>query len=203
MSTFAIALTGGLASGKTTVLKMFHALGVDTLNADQTAHEITRVDGIAYLDIVQHFGQKILLSNKQIDREQLRCIIFNCPKQKKWLENYLHPLIRKRLYEQFSSSTSPYVMVEIPLFAESNDNYPWINHVLVIDCDEKIQYERAKNRSGLSLEETKKILQQQQTRQKRNLIADDILFNDGDLLSLSSKVNKLHEKYLCLSRFFK
>ncbi|MCD8524766.1 MAG: dephospho-CoA kinase [Gammaproteobacteria bacterium] len=200
MSTFAVALTGGLASGKTTVLNMFHSLGIETLNADQTAHDITHVNGIAYSNIVQHFGQDILLPNKQIDREKLRHIIFNTPREKKWLENYVHPLIRKRLFEQFLSSTSPYVVVEIPLLAESNNTYPWINYVLVIDCDEQTQYQRAKQRSGLSVEESKKIVQQQQTRQKRNMMAHDILINEGDLASLLSKVKILHEKYLHVSK---
>ena len=196
MSIFTIGLTGGLASGKSTVLEFFHKLGIDTLSADNVVHQLMANDGIAYPTIVDHFGEKILNSKKNIDRAKLRAIIFNTPEEKIWLEHYLHPLVRATLLEQRDKSTSPYVVIEIPLLAESKTSYEWINRILVVDADQETQQLRAQKRSGLSNAESRHILNQQVSRQARNNLADDIIINHGDLPELEHQVKALHYKYL-------
>ncbi|MES2205054.1 MAG: dephospho-CoA kinase [Pseudomonadota bacterium] len=199
MSIFTIGLTGGLASGKSTVLEFFRKLGIDTFSADNVVHQLMANDGLAYSSIVNHFSKTILDAENKINRAKLREIIFNTPEEKRWLENYLHPLVRATLLEQRDKSKSPYVVIEIPLLAESKTPFEWINRILVIDADEKIQQLRAQQRSGLSEAESRHILNQQASRQIRNRIADDMIVNHGDLFELEHQVNTLHYKYLKLS----
>ncbi len=199
MSTFVVGLTGGLASGKSTVLEFFRKLGVDTFSADHVVHQLMAKDGLAYTTITNHFGENILDAEKNIDRTQLRTIIFNSPEKKHWLENYLHPLVRTSLLEQCRKSTSPYIVVEIPLLAESKTPFEWINRILVVDSDERTQQLRAQNRSGISKSDSRHILNQQATREKRNEIANDIISNHGNLSELEHQVKTLHNKYLEIS----
>lgn len=200
MSSFIVGLTGGLASGKSTALNYFHALGIDTFSADNVVHQLMANEGLAYSTIIHHFGKIILNSEKKIDRTKLRTIIFSSPEEKGWLEHYLHPLVRQSLLEQCQKSTSPYVVVEIPLLAESKTPFEWINRILVIDADEATQQLRALKRSGLSTTESRDILNQQASRQKRNGIADDIIVNHGDLLKLEHQISTLHQDYIKISR---
>lgn len=199
MSIFRIGLTGGLASGKSTALECFRKLGIDTLSADKVVHQLMANDGIAYPVIVNHFGKDILNAENQIDRTKLRTIIFQIPEEKRWLENYLHPLVRASLLEQSQQSTSPYVVIEIPLLAEAQTPYEWIDRIVVVDANETTQQIRAQHRSGLSKNESRHILDQQATRQKRNSLADDIITNNGDFSELERQIKILHKKYLNLN----
>lgn len=200
MTFFTVGLTGGLASGKSTVLGIFEKLGIETLSADNIVYELMSPQGAAYFSIIEHFGQSILDINLKIDRAQLRSLVFNSPEKKRCLENILHPLVRQRLWEQRQNLTSSYVVIEIPLLTETKIAYHYLNRVLVIDCDEKLQLLRARQRSGLSDEQSCQIIKQQASRQERNNIAHDIIINDGNLAKLELKVKELHNKYLRLSQ---
>jgi dephospho-CoA kinase len=198
MTRFTIGLTGGLASGKTTVLNLFQQLGVDTLSADHVVHQLMAKEGTAYTTIVNRFGLGIINKNHEIDRDKLRTVVFSSPEEKYWLETYLHPLVRKLLWQQREAMLSPYAMIEIPLLAETQTPYEWIQRILVVDCYEEIQLHRAEQRSGLPTAQLRHIMAQQATRQKRNSIAHDIIINDGDVLTLELEVKALHNEYLRL-----
>lgn len=200
MSIFTIGLTGGLASGKSSVLDFFRQLGIDTFSADKVVHQLMAKDNFAYRTIVDHFGDNLLNSENEIDRLKLRKIIFNSPEEKNWLENYLHPLVRNSLLKQRNNAISPYVVIEIPLLAESKTPFEWINRILVVDADEETQQLRAQNRSGLSITESRRILNQQAKREQRNRIAHDIIINHGNLAELEAQVKILHIKYLKLAK---
>ena len=201
MPRLTVGLTGGLASGKSTALGLFHKLGVETLSADKIVHSLIENSGLAYSTIIDHFGPGILTSKKNIDRTKLRHIIFSSPEEKRWLEQYLHPLVRSSLLKQLEKITSPYTVIEIPLLAESETSFEWLDRVLVIDADEETQQLRAQSRSGMTQNESSKILNQQATRQKRNSIADDVIINQGGLFELAFQVNELHNQYLKLADF--
>lgn len=196
-----IGLTGGLASGKSTVLSLFQKLGVDTFSADSIVHQLLNHHKKTQKIIIEHFGNDILTQKNEINRTKLRNIIFNSKEEKAWLENCLHPRVRERLKRACAQSISPYVIVEIPLLAESKTPFEWINRILVVDADEEIQQYRAQNRSQLSNDEVHQILKQQTTRQKRNAIADDLITNDNDLAHLEMQVMQLHRNYIERSRF--
>lgn len=193
-----IGLTGGLASGKTTVANLFAQKNIDIIDTDIIARELVEPGKPAYQAIVAHFGDDILQDNKCIDRAKLRQLIFDNPRQKDWLEQLLHPLIREQVYIQINIKKSLYCIVVIPLLIE-NYPFPYINHILVVDAPKQLQIERAIKRDNITPILAKKILAEQASQLERLKYADDIIYNDGKTASLEEQVTKLHEKYLSLS----
>jgi dephospho-CoA kinase len=196
---YCIGLTGGIASGKSTVAQLFATLGIQIIDADNVSKKLTEKNQIAYKSIVTHYGTKVLKNNGELDRRQLRSIIFSDSKERIWLEQLLHPLIRKTIKEQVDSSTTPYCIVEIPLFLNKK-NYPYIDRILLIDASRKVQIARVMQRDLCSREEALAILAAQPEFSARLVEADDVLVNDFGLDHLKAAVKRLHEMYLQKSR---
>ena len=192
-----VGLTGGIGSGKSTVAELFKKLGVSIIDADEIAHNITEPNTYSFESIVEHFG-KAVVKDKMLDRRALRDIIFNNLKERQWLENLLHPVIREAMKERIIKVDTPYCMLVIPLLAESN-KIDFIDRVCVVDVPETLQIKRATQRDRASESDAKAILASQCSREKRLAIADDIIHNDGDLENLKDQVLTLHKKYLSLS----
>lgn len=190
-----IGLTGGIGSGKTTVANLFAEWGIPIIDADDIARRITEPHEMAYEKIVSHFGKNILDSNQKINRKQLREIIFNNAVEKKWLEDLLHPLIRHAMHEKIKTISAPYCICVIPLLAESSD-IDFINRVLVVHTPLQLQLSRAKNRDNATESDIQKIIASQANDATRLTIADDVIENTGDLVSLQQKVFALHRSYL-------
>jgi dephospho-CoA kinase len=190
-----IGLTGGIASGKSAAADHFATLGVPVIDADRIARKLVEPGTPALEDICQRFGKSILLENGELDRAALREIIFNDPQARHDLEAILHPLIRNAITEHIAKLDDCYCIVVIPLLAESG-NWEILDHKLVIDCPESLQLERLQQRDQLDLEQAKRILDAQASREQRKAIADDIIDNSHDLAYLQSAVEKLHAKYL-------
>ena len=199
--TLKIGLTGGIASGKSTVGHYFKELGIPVLNADHIAHSLTTKEGNGYQPIVDHFGPSILTDTQEINRKLLRQTIFNQPQEKQWLENLLHPLIRATLKEMISQITAPYCIIEIPLLTESKA-IDFIDRILVVDCPEAVQIERLIKRDATSQEEALRLLETQNSREKRLERADDVLENTGDLIQLKNRVQELNRHYHHLATQF-
>ena len=196
----AIGLTGGIGSGKSTVAELFAKLGTPIIDADIIAREVTQPDQPAFLQIVQHFDESILTENGTLNRPQLRKIIFTDLKQKLWLENLLHPLIRQQIETRIRATTTPYCIAVIPLLLESRYSYPSIKRILVVDSPIALQIERVLARDKtLDKRQIETIIKVQIARDKRLTQADDIVVNDGHLSHLSPQVDKLHQQYLAMS----
>ena len=133
-----------------------------------------------------------------LDRKKLRRIIFSNPKSKKGLELILHPAIEIEVHKRLRLVESPYCILVIPLFAES-DSYEWVDRVLLVDVPENVQLQRVMARDGVSLDDAKAILAAQANREERLAIADDVIENTGSLDELKARVRQLHEVYLELS----
>lgn len=191
---FVVGLTGGIASGKTTVAEEFAKKGIAIIDTDVIARKLVEPGQPAYTHIIKHFPVNILQANKRINRRKLREIIFNDQQERLWLENLLHPLIREEVAHQVARATSPYCIVVIPLLAETTPN-PLINRILVVDVDEESQIQRIMERDNCTAEDAKKIIASQASRQQRLLIADDVITNDQDKYHLIHQVNKLDERY--------
>ena len=210
---FIIGLTGGIASGKTTVANEFAKLGVPVINADNISRELVEPGTPALQNIVNHFGNNILDINNDLDRNKLRKIIIQDNKQKIWLEHLLHPLIAEVISDKIkllnnshpspptAGTSSPsigrgirYCIIEVPLLAESQHNIH-VDRILVVDINETLQIARAKNRGQEDIQELVKL---QASRENRLKIADDIIDNNGDLQELQKQVVALHKKYLGL-----
>lgn len=194
---FCVALTGGIASGKTTVSDLFAALGTPIIDADVIAHQLTQKNTNTYQQITSHFGKTILNDDNSLNRKKLRELIFANPTEKKWLENLLHPLIRNAIQTQINHITYPYCICVIPLLAESTDIH-FIDRVLVIDTPVETQIKRATARDHSSSTVINNIIRAQAESNARLSIANDVIKNNDDISSLKKAVQQLHEKYLKL-----
>ena len=197
---FVIGLTGGIASGKTTVANLFQQqFGIDIVDADIVAREVVEPESAGLKQIVQRYGAAILLDDGTLNRAQLRDIIFAEPNEKQWLDALLHPMIRQRMLEQLDNTTTPYALLVIPLMAENNLQ-TLANRVLVIDVDESSQIERTMLRDGISQQQAQSIVNSQATRAQRLAIADDVIKNHSKNQQLLYQITELHKKYLEMCR---
>ncbi|MCX8580152.1 dephospho-CoA kinase [Gilliamella sp. B3482] len=192
---YIVALSGGIASGKSTIAHLFAQLGVPIIDADIIARQVVEVGTPALEQITKHFSQEILLENGELDRSQLREIIFNNDHERLWLNNLLHPIIAQETQKQFAQQTKPYVIWVVPLLIENN-LHQLADRVLMIDIPEALQLERLINRDRISESLAKKMIATQVCLTDRLAFADDIIVNDGDLESLKIQVDNLHKQYL-------
>lgn len=190
-----VALSGGVASGKSTIASLFANLGVPIIDADIIARQIVKVGTEPFIQIVKHFSQEILLPNGELDRSQLREIIFNNEHERLWLNNLLHPLIHQETQRQIARQKAEYIIWVVPLLVENN-LHNFADRVLMIDIPESLQLERLVKRDHISESLAKKMILSQASSAKRLAYADDTIDNDGDLSSLKQKVGKLHQQYL-------
>ena len=159
-----IGLTGGIASGKSTVRKIFESLGIKAVCADVAARQVVEKGSDALKEIRKHFGAEILTQDGSLNRKTLGGIIFSQPVEKKWLEGLLHPLIRNQIHVDARCATSPYVILDIPLLTESNiKDYAYIQSIIVISVDPELQVSRVCERDGISRTQTQKIIANQIT----------------------------------------
>ncbi|MGU3160954.1 dephospho-CoA kinase [Vibrio cholerae] len=197
---FVVALTGGIASGKTTVANLFHdQFGIDLVDADVIARDVVEPETEGLKAITAHFGQAILHPDGSLNRAALRERIFAAPNEKAWLNQLLHPMIRQGMRQALTQTTSPYALLIVPLLVE-NQLQTMADRVLVIDVDEKIQIERTMARDKVSREQAEAILAAQASRAQRLAIADDVLKNDAENQKLLPQITLLHQKYLAMSR---
>ncbi len=192
---YIVALSGGIASGKSTIANLFAQLGVPIIDADVIARQVVQIGTEAYKLIVKHFSQEILLPNNELDRSQLREIIFNNDHERLWLNNLLHPIIQEQTQIQIAQQTAAYVIWVVPLLVENN-LHNFADRVLMVDTPEQLQLERLIQRDNIDKSLAQKMISSQISSKKRLTYADDIIVNNGDLTSLTAQVNKLHQQYL-------
>ncbi|OCG07811.1 dephospho-CoA kinase [Gilliamella sp. wkB178] len=193
---YVVALSGGIASGKSTIANLFAKLGVPIIDADIIARQVVQSGTPAFNLIVKHFSQEILLPNGELDRSQLRDIIFNNDHERLWLNSLLHPIIQQEAQHQIAmQQDASYVIWVVPLLIENN-LHRLVDRVLVIDSPVELQLERLIQRDDIDEALAQKMIQSQVSSLKRLLYADDIIKNNGDLQSLTEQVNKLHHQYI-------
>lgn len=194
MNQFVVGLTGGVGTGKSTVLKLFQDFGVKTLSADIIAHDLVKPGAPSLLDIQQHFGDSVIQPDGRLNRALLRQIIFDNLEEKKWLEDLLHPLIREAIEKEVKKSKAPYVMIEIPLLYDRT-NYPYLNRILLIKSNKALQIQRVSTRDKTTIDEVERIISSQHSDEARENIADDIIDNTGDINTLKKACHDLHLDY--------
>ena len=191
-----IGLTGGIASGKTTVSDCFKKLGTQVIDADIISHEVTEPSGSAFEEILSEFGSEILDEKGLIKRKKMRAIIFNDPSQKKILEKIIHPKVRDEMFQRINKSDDHYLIVSVPLLVETG-MHQIMDRNLLVDCSEDTQIERLMHRDKITLNEARAILKNQASRSDRKKIADDLIVNENNvtLIELENKVLELHKYY--------
>ena len=199
MGKFVVAVTGGIASGKTTVAKLFETLGAGLVDTDEIAHELTRAGQPVVEQIRQQFGSEYVDAEGALHRARMRALVFADADARRKLEAILHPLIRTRAAARVDSSPAAYVLLIVPLLVETGGYRGLVQRVLVVDCDEELQVARAMRRGGLAEQQARAILASQATREQRLGAADDVITNTGGLAELAEQVRQLHARYLAMA----
>ena len=195
---FAVALTGGIGSGKNAVAELFSERGITVLDADAVSHALTAPGGAALAPIEQAFGPGVIRADGSLDRAALRARVFTAPAERRRLEAILHPMIRTRMQADLAADTGPYALLAIPLLVETGQT-DLADRILVVDAPEALRIERVVRRSGLAPDEIRRIMASQASREQRLAAAHDIIDNSGDLDDLCPQVEALHAHYLSLS----
>ena len=199
MKPYTVGLTGGIGSGKSVVAGLFARRGVSVIDTDEIARELTRPGGEAIAAIRSAFGASVIGADGALDRGAMRKLAFGDARARRELEAILHPLIRKESQARRDRSPGAYVILMVPLLVESGVDRSRYARVLVVDCTEAQQVERAMRRSGLSETEVRAVLAAQATREQRLAQADDVIDNSGAPEALEQQVWNLNEKYLTLA----
>ena len=191
---FRIALTGGIASGKSTVAGLFAALGVPVIDTDVIAREVVEPGRPALAQVVASFGAESLDDSGRIDRPRMRQRIFADPDARRRLEAILHPAIREAMERQSVAAGGPYQVLVIPLLAEGGRR-DHVDRVLLVDVPEETQVQRLIARDGVTREQARASLNAQASRAARLALADDVLVNTGRADELQDAVASLDAKY--------
>lgn len=195
-----IGLTGGIGCGKSIASQIFSSLGINIIDTDVIAKELTQTNGQAIQSIREIFGDDYLNGDGSLNRGKMRQLVFSDSALRIKLESILHPLILKEVLQQVSQAQSPYVIIAIPLLIESKDYDHLLHRVLVVDCEEQLQISRTMMRSQFSEQQVKAIMATQVSRDARLQKADDVLVNNKDIEYLKTQILQLHHKYLVLSK---
>jgi dephospho-CoA kinase len=193
-----IGLTGGIASGKSTVAQRFMDLGVPVIDADVAAREVVAPGKPGLQQVIDRFGSRVVAENGELDRRALREIVFSDPDARRDLEAILHPLIRAEMDRSAAVAVGPYIVMAIPLLIEGGSR-DRVDRILVVDVDEAVQLQRVMARDHCSAEQAQAILASQAPRSARLAAADNVLPNGGTVTELRQAVDALHQQYLRLA----
>ena len=203
-----IGLTGGIASGKSTVADLFAGFGAAIIDTDVIAREVVQPGEPALAEIAETFGPAVIDADGQLDRAAMRQLVFADDDARRTLEGILHPRIREatiaksRAIEacdgRSNRPTSGYQLIVVPLLVES-DLKAILDRVLVVDCDVDTQVRRLLERDAETEAQARRMIAAQSSREQRLAIADDVIVNDGSLEDLRAQVAALHEIYRSLA----
>ena len=191
-----VGLTGGIASGKSTVAKILGRLGAAIVDADVLSREVVAPGHDGWNEIVATFGREVLQPDQTLDRQKLRTIIFNNPEARKKLEAIIHPRVRALAEERIREhGDAGFVVVvyEVPLLFEGN-LHEWLRPVILVACDVNIQRQRLQQRDGLDAAAAQKHIDAQMSLEEKRRLADYVIENDGSLADLESQVRAVLAK---------
>lgn len=197
---FAVGLTGGIASGKSTVASRLEQLGAAVVDTDVVAHELTASNGAAMPAIAHAFGNDYLNLDGSLNRAAMRGLVFAQPAQRKVLEAILHPMIHDRTHALGNTMAGSYVVFVVPLLVESTKWRSQVDRIAVVDCDPAVQLARLIQRPGLDAKQAQQIMAAQAERDIRLAAADDVITNHSDTTTLLKQVDALHCHYLLQSQ---
>lgn len=197
MAAFVVAVTGGVASGKSAVTALFEQHGVAVVDADVAARQVVSQGQPALVEIANRFGLDFLLPDGSLDRVRMRALVFENPQSRLDLESITHPRIRATLKSACLAAPGPYAIVAIPLLAETGSltAYAWVRRVLVVDTPVPLQRSRLMARDGIDSALAARMITAQASRELRLSLATDVLVNDGRLDDLVTPVATLHSLY--------
>ena len=199
---FVVALTGGIGSGKSAAAKIFAELGVPVTDVDVISHDLTAANQPLVNDIKANFGSDYITPEGALNRAAMRKLVFSDEVARAKLNALLHPaiydaaLLQLQANQDYLSKSAPYQILVVPLLFDSPRYLPHINSILVIDCDEKKQIERVKQRSKIPESEIINIIKAQTSRKKQLSLANEVIENNGSIEKLREKILEIHQKYI-------
>ena len=201
MAGYCVAITGGVASGKSEVTRRFAELGVTIADADVAARVAVEPETTGLAEIVATFGAQVLDRAGRLDRGAMRRRVFNDPDAREQLEAIIHPRVRAHLQGECASAPGAYVVVAIPLLAEGGgrEAYPWLDRIVVVDVPVEVQHARLMQRDDTDAALAMRMIEAQARRDARLAIADDVLVNTGSLSELDAHVAALDRRFVSLA----
>jgi dephospho-CoA kinase len=194
---FIIGLTGGIGSGKSAAAKILKGLGLKIIDLDQITHDLMKPSELGYIEIKKEFGEKYIDTKGAIDRKLLREEIFSSLDLKKRIESILHPIIFEECSKQLNKlKHEKYIVLVIPLLFETKNYISLIDESLLIDCDLETQIERVIKRDSVSKALANRIIKNQMNRQEKQLLADKVILNDGNINQLKTQLDSYYKKLL-------
>lgn len=191
-----VGLTGGIASGKSTVAEILARQGAAIINADVLAREVVEPDRQAWTEIVNTFGTAVLQPDRALDRQKLRAIIFDDPDARKKLESIIHPQVRalaEQRIREHAAAGYAVIVYEVPLLFEGNLQ-EWLRPVILVACDVDTQRKRLQSRDNLSAVQAQKHIEAQMSLEEKRRLADYVIENNGSLEDLERQVQAVLEK---------
>jgi len=196
MARFVVGLTGGIASGKSTVARLFSERGIAVADADDAARAVVAPGSEGLAEVVAAFGADILAADGSLDRAAMRRHVFHDDEARRRLERIVHPRVRALLQSLCAAADAPYAIAAIPLLTESGrEAYPWLARVLVVDAPVEVQHARLVARDGIDATLAERMLAAQAERPARLAIADDVIVNAGPAKALHGHVAALDRRY--------
>jgi len=189
-----IGLTGGIGAGKSVVSDIFASLGVPIIDADVVSREILQPGSDALAQLAEKLGPSILDADGNLQRKQLKQLIFDHAETRLLVDSILHPAIKSAMLQQLSTIQAKYCLLVIPLLVEKH----WasvVDSVLLVDAPETVRMQRIRDRDQLNTQQIQQIFDSQTSHTERVRNADDIINNDQNLDQLTKQVNLLHQKY--------
>lgn len=199
MGCFIVALTGGIASGKSATAQRFARAQVPVFDADGVAREVVARGQPALGEIRAAFGSGVVTGAGELDRAEMRKRVFSDDAARKQLEAILHPRIRSILRTRVQNCSAAYCILAVPLLVEHIAQYHWVNRILVTDVPKDVQLQRVSQRAGIDEELARRMIDAQAGRAQRLAVAHDVIDNTGPLAALDAIVARLHRLYLVLA----
>ncbi|HET7663036.1 MAG TPA: dephospho-CoA kinase [Rhodanobacteraceae bacterium] len=198
-TSWVVALTGGIAAGKSAVSRRFEALGIRVQDADVAAREVVAPGTSGLAAIVEAFGHDILQADGSLNRRALREHVFADKEGRRRLEAIVHPRVNAWLRERGRNDKGPYGLLAIPLLAETWPQYEWVDRILLVEASTEVRIARLMQRDRIDEASARRMLDAQASDEARRALADDVIDNNGDLDALNVAVEKLHRHYLELA----
>jgi len=188
-------LTGGIATGKTTVANLFREKGIYIIDADLIAKEVVKKGMPAWRMIKEEFGDEILREDGELDRKKLGSIVFSSKEKIQKLNSIVHPFVRERMMEEIERAISMEkdILLDIPLLFE-NGIHQWFRPVILVYAPLEVQIERLMKRDGLSREECEKRIRAQMSIEEKKKLADYIIDNSSDISKTKRQVEEVYDK---------
>ncbi|WP_304133890.1 dephospho-CoA kinase [Limosilactobacillus coleohominis] len=187
--TMVIGLTGGIATGKTTVSNYLKELGYSIIDADVIARQVVEPGTKGLRMITDTFGEKVLTSDGLLDRQHLAQLVFTSSEQLQQLNRILQPIIRERIQEPISTSKDPVVVIDVPLLYEQHYE-DLCDVVMVVSAQPQQQLERLMNRNHLTMDEAKNRVASQMPLSSKERLADVVIDNNGSVEETRQQVKK-------------